>query len=172
MFITLFVLITATSLKVEGTILTVNRGKQRFDALHVTSTRYYPEPPQLHLPSNMCDIFGNETGRFTPERARDIALYSENGGIVATRNSTGFPRICDNGHMESYDCFGAVSLRSTMQSNVPKPYFSQGTHVWVLRSTYLNMPGGQWTRDSKYIAEDMQRSHYRNLRPELRKNSL
>ncbi|XP_014485799.1 PREDICTED: uncharacterized protein LOC106750176 isoform X1 [Dinoponera quadriceps] len=135
------------------------------EQLHVTSVRRYPEPPQLDLPSNMRDIFANETGRFTPERARDIALYSENGGL-AVANATGYPKIHDNGHVDSYDCFGAVSLCGTMQTNVPKPYRSRGTHAWVLRSTHLNMPGGQWTRGGKYIAEDMQRSHYRNLRPE------
>lgn len=156
----------------RATPVMVHREQQRVDALHMTSVRRYPNPPQLDLPNNMRDIFGNETARFTPERARDIALYSENGGMAVTTNNTGFPRICDNGHVDSYDCFGAVSLRGTMQTNVPKPYFSHGTHSWVLRSTYLNMPGGQWTRDSKYIAEDMQKSHYRNLRPESCKNDL
>ncbi|XP_032667601.1 uncharacterized protein LOC116842461 [Odontomachus brunneus] len=139
----------------------------REQKLHVTSVRRYPEPPRLNLPTNMRDIFANEMSRFTPERARDIALYSENGGVAITNASrTGYPKICDNGQADSYDCFGAVSLCGSMQTNVPKPYRSQGTDAWVLSSTHLNMPGGQWTRDSKYIAEDMQRSHYRNLRPE------
>ncbi|KYQ60400.1 hypothetical protein ALC60_00808, partial [Trachymyrmex zeteki] len=126
--------------------------------LHLTSTRYYPDPPTLTLPNNVCDIFANETGRFTPERARDIALYTENGGTsVSTANCSGFPKIRDDSHVDSYDCFGAVSLNGTMQSNVPKPFSSCG------KSMHLNMPGGQWSRDGKYIAEDMQRSHYRKL---------
>ncbi|XP_011646360.1 uncharacterized protein LOC105433000 [Pogonomyrmex barbatus] len=126
--------------------------------LHLTSVRYYPDPPTLTLPSNVCDIFANETGRFTPERARDIALYAENGGTAASMaKCSGFPEIRDDGHVDSYDCFGAVSLNGTMQSNVPKPFSSHG------KSMHLNMPGGQWSRDGKYIAEDMQRSHYRKL---------
>lgn len=128
---------------------------RKWQALHVTSMRYYPDPPTIALPNNVCNIFANETGRFTSERARDIALYAENGGIMA--DYSGFPKIRDNGHMDSYDCFGAVSLNGTMQSNVPKPFSSCG------KSTHLNMPGGQWSRDGKYIAEDMQRSHYRKL---------
>ncbi|EFN67012.1 Transmembrane protein C20orf108 [Camponotus floridanus] len=128
-------------------------------ALHVTSVRHYPDPPILDLPNNVCDIFANETGRFTPERVRDVALYTEKNGsaIVSMVNCSGFPKIRDNGHMDSYDCFGAISLNGTMQSNVPKPFSSHG------RSMHLNMPGGQWSRSGKYIAEDMQRSHYRKL---------
>lgn len=150
----------------------VHREQQRIEMLHVTSVRRYPDPPRLDLPSNMRDVFDNETGRFAPERARDIALYSENGGVTVTlANHTNFPRIHDH-HVDSYDCFGAVSLCGTMQTNVPKPYRSQGTDAWVLRSTHLNMPGGQWNRNSKYIAEDMQRVHYRNMRPESCKSDL
>ncbi|EFN87643.1 uncharacterized protein LOC105192611 isoform X3 [Harpegnathos saltator] len=158
----------AVSLEIQhATPAAIHQQQQRVEKLHMTSVRRYPEPPRLDLPTNMRDIFANETGRFTSERARDIALYSENGGLAITNaNRTGYPKICDNGQVDSYDCFGAVSLCGTMQTNVPKPYRSQGTHAWVLRSTHLNMPGGQWTRSNKYIAEDMQRSHYRNLRPE------
>ena len=126
--------------------------------LHLTSARCYPDPPTLTLPNNVSDIFANETGRFTPERSRDIALYAENGGTaVVAAKCSGFPEIRDDSHVDSYDCFGAVSLNGTMQSNVPKPFSSCG------KSMHLNMPGGQWSRDGKYIAEDMQRSHYRKL---------
>ncbi|XP_029157782.1 uncharacterized protein LOC114930188 [Nylanderia fulva] len=147
----------AASLEIQyATPAAIHRKQQ---ALHLTSVRRYPDPPMLDLPNNVCDIFANETGRFTPERVRDIALYAEkNGdGIISMANSSGFPKIRDNGHVDSYDCFGAISLNGTMQSNVPKPFSSDG------RSMHLNMPGGQWSRDNKYIAEDMQRSHYRRL---------
>ncbi|KAL0128206.1 hypothetical protein PUN28_003452 [Cardiocondyla obscurior] len=131
---------------------------RNWQPLHLTSVRCYPDPPTLSLPNNVCDIFANETGRFAPERARDIALYAENGGTaVSVAKCSGFPEIRDDGHIDSYDCFGAVSLNGTMQSNVPKPFSSCG------KSMHLNMPGGQWSRDGKYIAEDMQRSHYRKL---------
>ncbi|XP_029040643.1 uncharacterized protein LOC114874989 [Osmia bicornis bicornis] len=137
-------------------------------ALHVTSVRRYPNPPTLPLPTNVSEIFANETGRFTPERARDISvpvlLYYKSdcksfnseqpSKLAEPLNSS---EVCKDTHVDSYDCFGAVSLNGTMQSNVPKPYSSNG------KSTHLNMPGGQWARDEKYIAEDMQKSHYRTV---------
>jgi hypothetical protein len=63
-------------------------------------------------------------------------------------------------HLDSYDCFGAISLSGSMQTNVPKPFLASG------RSTYLNMPGGQWARVGKYLAEGMHRSHYAVYRVE------
>ncbi|KAF7396129.1 hypothetical protein HZH66_006991 [Vespula vulgaris] len=98
--------------------------------LHVTSVHRYPDPPTLPLPNNVSEIFANETGRFTPERTRDIATTRKN-------------RSMDK------------EISRSMQSNVPKPFCSTG------KSTHFNMPGGQWAKDSKYIAEDMQKSHYR-----------
>lgn len=53
---------------------------------------------------------------------------------------------------------GAVSLNSSMQTNVPEPYQS-GT-----KSTHLNMPGGQWESGIKFTAEDMRSSHYVNTK--------
>ncbi|XP_076628095.1 protein FAM210A [Colletes latitarsis] len=143
--------------------------RSRINAFHVTSVRRYPDPPALPLPTNVSEIYANETGRFTPERSRDIAapvlLYGKSDDCKSffserstpTAPSTGTPITCGDNHVGSYDCFGAVSLNSTMQSNVPKPFCSTG------KSTHLNMPGGQWARHGKYIAEDMQRSHYRNV---------
>ncbi|CAD1478398.1 unnamed protein product, partial [Heterotrigona itama] len=144
--------------------------------LHVTSVRRYPDPPALPLPTNVSEIFANETGRFTPERARDIAapvlLYGKNDGTSFSFNQLSKPAVtcssnlenCSDMHVDSYDCFGAISLNGTMQSNVPKPFCSNG------KSMHLNMPGGQWARDGKYIAEDMQKSHYRTVRllPQLK----
>ncbi|XP_076674902.1 uncharacterized protein LOC143372532 [Andrena cerasifolii] len=146
----------------------------RTKGLHVTSVRRYPDPPVLPLPTNVSEIFANETGRFAPDRARDIAAPVLIHGEIDCRsffskeyerptNCLSIPATCADTHVDSYDCFGAVSLNGTMQSNVPKPFCSSG------KSTHLNMPGGQWARDGKYIAEDMQRSHYRNVRlPQLK----
>ncbi|XP_015432569.1 PREDICTED: uncharacterized protein LOC107188738 [Dufourea novaeangliae] len=144
--------------------------QSRIKALHVTSVRRYPDPPTLPLPSNVSEIFANETGRFTPERSRDIAapvlIYGKNADCrtffseqltKTTAEHASIPTTCSDSHVDSYDCFGAVSLNGTMQSNVPKPFSSSG------KSTHLNMPGGQWARDGKYIAEDMQKSHYRSV---------
>lgn len=67
-------------------------------------------------------------------------------------------------HVVSYDCTGAVSLNSSMQSNVPSPF--GGMHKF----THLNMPGGQWEQSSKWMSHDLNSSHYMNLRRETRKN--
>lgn len=150
--------------------------QNRMKNLHFTSVRQYPDPPTLPLPTNVSEIFANETGRFTPERARDIAapilLYGKSDCRSSfsqqlskpTERSNGLENSSDT-HVDSYDCFGAVSLNGSMQSNVPKPFCSNG------KSTHLNMPGGQWARDGKYIAEDMQKSHYRSIRlPQVKLN--
>ncbi|XP_076232383.1 uncharacterized protein LOC143177938 isoform X2 [Calliopsis andreniformis] len=140
----------------------------RAKGLHVTSIRRYPDPPTLPLPMNVSQIFANETARFTPERSRDIAapvfLYNQRNECKSfseqssnSMDRSNIPATCSDTHVDSYDCFGAVSLNGTMQSNVPKPFCSSG------KSTHLNMPGGQWARDGKYIAEDMQKSHYRSV---------
>ncbi|KOC59604.1 Protein FAM210B [Habropoda laboriosa] len=143
--------------------------QNRMKNLHVTSIRGYPDPPTLPLPTNVSEIFANETGRFSPERLRDIAapvlLHGKNDckSFFSEQLTKSPEHSCrlensNDTHVDSYDCFGAVSLNSTMQTNVPKPFCSNG------KSTYLNMPGGQWARDGKYIAEDMQKSHYRSIR--------
>lgn len=140
--------------------------QNRVSGLHVTTLRRYPDAPALPLPTNVSEIFANETGRFTPERSRDIAapvlIYGKQDrgstSFVKNEQPAGFRAIAEDTHVDSYDCFGAVSLNGSMQSNVPKPFCSRG------KSTHLNMPGGQWARDGKYIAEDMQKSHYRVIR--------
>ncbi|XP_051153804.1 uncharacterized protein C18orf19 homolog A-like isoform X2 [Leptopilina boulardi] len=117
---------------------------------HISKVNKYPEAPILRLPMNVSEIFANETSRFTPERIRDI--YSSTD-VKQFSNSSKIINL--DLHVASYDCFGTVSLNSSMQTNVPKPFNSTG------KSNYLNMPGGQWARDEKYIADDMQKSHYK-----------
>lgn len=56
----------------------------------------------------------------------------------------------------SYDCQSAVNLNSSMQTNVPNPYCSNG------KATHFNMPGNQWRSKKKLISEDMHKSHYIN----------
>ncbi|XP_034950008.1 uncharacterized protein [Chelonus insularis] len=147
---------------------------------HLSNIRHYPNAPQLTLPKNIVDIFGNETGRFTPERARDIAapvlLYGSGSGNRQSQRRTwdslsssvenwgSSNRSSSDTHVDSYDCFGAISLNSSMQTMVPNPFCSSG------KSSYLNMPGGQWSRDGKYLAEIMQKSHYAVLK-QRRNNS-
>ncbi|KAI8037677.1 hypothetical protein M5D96_009482 [Drosophila gunungcola] len=49
-----------------------------------------------------------------------------------------------------------------MQSNVPTPFggFNKFSH--------LNMPGGQWSQEYKFISQNIQNSHYSALRENSR----
>lgn len=45
-----------------------------------------------------------------------------------------------------------------MQTNVPKPYGINGKSP-----VHLNMPGGQWAQDEKYISGDLHTFHHSNI---------
>lgn len=66
--------------------------------------------------------------------------------------------------MKCYDSNGAVSMSAVMQSSVPNPY--GGMHKF----THLNMPGGQWSQEGKFMSQNMHDSHYTNLRRDARSN--
>lgn len=133
----------------------------------------YPQAELLPLPMN---IDPNESLRFSPQRARDISStvistnYGNQRSIDITIDSTYSNDVqSDNStdpHVNSYDCSGAVSLNSSMQSNVPSPF--GGMHKF----THLNMPGGQWSQSNKWMSHDLHSSHYTNLRREVRNNIL
>lgn len=130
--------------------------------IHVTARQEYPAAELLPLPIN---IDPTELQRFSPQRARDITstaiatnIWNRVDITVDTSNDRSDP------YVDSYDCTGAVSLNSSMQSNVPSPL--GGMHKF----THLNMPGGQWEQSSKWMAHDLNASHYTNLRREARKN--
>lgn len=100
-------------------------------------------------------------GRFSPLRERDIS-----GPVI----SSCYKKQIDLGkiditvqsdpHVNKYDCRGAVSLSSSMQSNVPSPF--SGNH------THLNMPGSQWGQGHKYLSDHLHSAHYLTLRNEYR----
>lgn len=104
-----------------------------------------------------------EIGQFSPLRARDLTgpvLYSKTDLFSKSLNVHGrepvfFQKVTDP-FIENYDCHGAVNLNSSMQTNVPNPF------KWKGNAMYLNMPGGQWEQGNKFLAEDMQKSHYLN----------
>lgn len=150
-----------------GTLVSVDASITRKHAqgLHVSVQRDYPVVAALPLPAN---IDPTETTRFSPQRARDInssAMLTHpqssatlvTGGIDITVDSSNV-----DPHVQSYDCRGAVSLNSAMQSNVPSPF--GGMHKF----THLNMPGGGWAQEGKFLAQDLHSSHYTNLRKEVR----
>lgn len=64
-------------------------------------------------------------------------------------------------YLESYDRTSAVNLCSVMQSTVPEPYSAQ-------KFSHLNMPGGSWGQQTKYLSHELNSSHYTALRQELR----
>uniref|UniRef100_A0A182NES9 RTR1-type domain-containing protein n=1 Tax=Anopheles dirus TaxID=7168 RepID=A0A182NES9_9DIPT len=137
--------------------------------LHMSVQRSYPLAAALPLPPN---IDASETRRFSPLRSRDInatALLTHQslapsaaptGGLIDVTVDMGAGSV--DPHVESYDCTGAVSLNSTMQSNVPSPF--GGMHKF----THLNMPGGAWAQESKFLSHELNSSHYTNLRQEVR----
>ncbi|CAG9784489.1 unnamed protein product [Diatraea saccharalis] len=129
--------------------------------LHVSPTYKYPQVA-LKLPTNVVDINSAEMSRFSPLRARDIA-----GPVISSyyeKQSEDFYKIDVtlqiDPHVNKYDCHGAVSLSSSMQSNVPSPF--SGNH------THLNMPGSQWGQGYKYLSDHLQSAHYLTLRNEYR----
>lgn len=136
-------------------------------AIHVTAKRDYPQAEPLPLPVN---IDASESMRFSPQRARDISSTAISTNIWNQRviditvDSSRYDVKSDSDpHVSSYDCTGAVSLNSSMQSNVPSPF--GGMHNF----THLNMPGGQWSQSGKTMSHDLHSSHYTNLRREVRK---
>ncbi|XP_077292209.1 uncharacterized protein LOC143915432 isoform X2 [Arctopsyche grandis] len=124
--------------------------------LHVTAARALPQAAPLQLPENVQDINASEVGCFSPLRSRDIS-----GSFISSQESWGTKNIDvtldSDPHIGPYDCSGAVSLSSSMQSNVPSP-FGGG------RQGFLGMPGSQWGQGYKYLSDHLHSSHYLNLR--------
>lgn len=129
--------------------------------IHKTAPVKYPEAKSMKLPHNVEGIIANEIGRFSPQRVRDIngpmmisqTVHKAQPLFLIQRTETSYdPRVA------SYDCRSAVNLNSSMQTNVPHPFSSSG------KATHFNMPGGQWESKNKFISEDMQKSHYLNLK--------
>lgn len=149
----------------------VKTGTTSSHRIHLSAKQDYPMAETLPLPVN---IDPTETMRFSPHRARDITSNAiatnvwNTGSIDITVDSSKCMDIkCDTDpHVGSYDCTGALSLSSAMQSNVPSPL--GGLHKY----THLNMPGGQWSQSNKWMSHDLHSSHYTTLRREVRKDFL
>jgi len=144
-----------------------------------TCQNYAAVAPDLPLPNN---IDAAESTRFSPQRTRDISSdvltqYSNYVAALQAPMSATIDITADNSysvanatqnsynmdpHVQSYDCFGAVSLNSVMQSNVPTPF--GGMHKF----SHLNMPGGQWSQEYKFTSQNLHSSHYRALRDNAR----
>ncbi|CAH0726646.1 unnamed protein product, partial [Brenthis ino] len=126
--------------------------------IHYSPIVRYPQVASLKLPSNVVNINETEMGRFSPLRARDLS-----GPVISTfKTKDDLPRIDITSQYDpyanKYDCWGAVSLSSSMQSNVPSPF--SGNH------THLNMPGSQWGQGYKYLSDHLHSAHYLTLKKE------
>lgn len=139
--------------------------------LHLAVQRDYPNAEQLPLPEN---INVSETARFSPLRNRDItssaiSVHHEMNGIDVTLDQfkpeakTEAVSYSDP-HLGSYDRHGSVNLSSVMQSTVPEPFGGNS------KLTHLNMPGGQWGQQTKYLSHELNSSHYTQLRQESRES--
>lgn len=152
-------------------IESVKSGTSSAQSIHVSAKQNYPQAEPLPLPNN---IDPTESMRFSPQRARDITSNAISTNIWNTRSfditidSSRYDMKPDaDPHVASYDCTGAVSLNSSMQSNVPTPFTGMAPHYM-----HLNMPGGQWSQNGKWMSHDLHSSHYTTLRHEVRKNIL
>lgn len=135
--------------------------------LHLAVQRAYPQAEPLPLPPNI-DVA--ESTRFSPLRNRDItssaiSAHHEMSGIDVTldhkevkEESISF----NDPHLESYDRQTAVNLSSVMQSTVPEPFGGNN------KFTHLNMPGGSWGQQTKYLSHELNSAHYTQLRQEVR----
>ncbi|XP_076321271.1 uncharacterized protein LOC143230871 [Tachypleus tridentatus] len=70
----------------------------------------------------------------------EVVKYAENLG--------------DKEHLEAYEHSGSVSLNSVMQSTVPQPFSSSSKSP-----VHVNMPGGTWSREQKYLSGERQSVH-------------
>lgn len=91
------------------------------------------------------NIDPTECTRFSPQRARDItsttiATTIWNNRVIDITVDSSHYDVGKNAdpHVASYDCTGAISLNSSMQSNVPQPFggLNKFTHLNV---SFLNI---------------------------------
>lgn len=129
--------------------------------LHLTSNINYAQVVALKLPTNVVDINAAETGRFSPLRERDLSSPVISSYYKKHEDFHKFDiTVQADPHVNKYDCRGAVSLSSSMQSNVPSPF--SGNH------SHLGMPGSQWGQGYKYLSDHLHGAHYLTLKNEYR----
>lgn len=133
----------------------------------VAATAYIPLPP------NVEELQASEKARFSPRRTRDTSsahiatkvnqvgsVFS--AGFMGSQGSQGSSfntsTIPVDSHLDVYDRANAVSLSSVMQTNVPKPFGIKGK-----APVHLNMPGGQWSQDDKYVSGELQQHHHSTI---------
>lgn len=141
--------------------------KNSSNGIHLAVQRDYPMAESLPLPANVDPA---ETTRFSPLRNRDI-----NGSVIIAQHSNAIDitleqvvetpaveKMCDP-HLECHDQSSPVSLNAVMQTQVPEPFSPT-------KFSHLNMPGGGWMQQTKFLSHELFSSHYTNLRQEVRSN--
>lgn len=136
--------------------------------LHLAVQRDYPKAASLPLPPNVDPA---ESTRFSPLRNRDIngsALVNHYSNVIdITLEQQVAPvenkEIYEDPHVGCHDSCSPVSLNAVMQSMVPEPFSPT-------KFSHLNMPGGGWMQQSKFLSHELCSSHYTNLRQEIRSN--
>jgi Protein of unknown function (DUF1279) len=137
--------------------------------MHLAVQRDYPKTEQLPIPPN---IDATDFARFSPLRNRDITastmnVHHEMNPIDVTLDQA-MPEAktetatFEDPHLGSYDRHGSVNLSCIMQSTVPEPF--GGNHKF----SHLNMPGGSWGLQTKYLSHELNSAHYTQLRQDMR----
>lgn len=137
--------------------------------IHTTAQTKYPAASALQLPSN---VDPNESSRFSPHRSRDLnssSMLTHHVNFTTPGKMDKIDVTFDTASLDPrsacYDANNAISLNSSMQSNVPQPFM--GLHNYAISCA---MPGGGWSNMDKYQAGQVQQSHYTTLRQEYRKD--
>ncbi|CAO1384974.1 unnamed protein product [Diamesa tonsa] len=160
---------TLTSLRsLSSGILNKNNGFETKNTnssnkMHLAVQREYPRAAPLPIPPN---IDSTEVSRFSPMRNREI-----NGSVIDVTlddstmvSETKLEPTFQDAHLEHYDQSSVVNLSVVMQTNVPEPLGGMN------KFCHLNMPGGSWPQQTKYLSHELQSAHYTNLRQEVRQD--
>lgn len=146
----------------KKSLLTMGQTNNFTKTMHVSPMQRFPVAAALKLPNNVIDINASEMSKFGPTRERDLSGPVINYHFMKTGDNLSQIDITvqSDPYASKYDCQGAVSLSSSMQSNVPSPF--SGNH------THLGMPGSQWGQGYKYLSDHLHNSHYLTLRNSYR----
>jgi len=135
--------------------------------IHQSMTKNYPTKDPGPLPDNVETLEKSEKVRFSRQRSRDTSsarasVYSgfSSGfmGDQGARDQGYSGSKPSDSHVDVYDSGNPASLSSVMQTNVPKPFDTQG----ITAPGHLSMPGGGWAQDEKYISGDLHEFHQSN----------
>lgn len=143
--------------------------QQQQHQMHQVASNTVTSPAAfIPLPPNVQELQASEKARFSPRRTRDISSkLSQVGGVfssgfMGSQGSQAGTFNTSSGPVDIradvYDAHNTVSLSSVMQTNVPKPFEISGK-----APVHLNMPGGQWAQDEKYVSGDLHTYHHSNL---------